>query len=204
MTITQIEALNLLDQPTFESVLLRVLDFSILDEAELKYTIVEDATGLLSLYDRLMVNSGITVPADLESQMDAEFLVYQAELVVIENARLVQLELDRISDLVSRIDAIGDFRMIMNRVDSSISNPALYRNSIINADSVSAEALIAALEAEEVVYDSEMAAVQYVSDRQSAYESIESQMDDLYWDGVNGTSIWADKIAAVKLLYPKP
>jgi hypothetical protein len=39
--------------------------------------------------------------------------------------------------------------------------------------------------------------------RQTAYGSINEQLDMLYWDHVNGTSNWADHIAAVKAAYPK-
>ncbi len=44
----------------------------------------------------------------------------------------------------------------------------------------------------------------YKSDRQSAYASIQDQLDMQYWDGVNGTTTWADHIAQVKSDNPKP
>jgi hypothetical protein len=44
---------------------------------------------------------------------------------------------------------------------------------------------------------------QYKSDRASAYPAMNEQLDMLYWDGVNGTTTWADAIAAVKAKYPK-
>jgi len=40
--------------------------------------------------------------------------------------------------------------------------------------------------------------------RQSAYSSIQDQLDMMYWDGVNGTTTWADHIAQVKSDNPKP
>lgn len=44
----------------------------------------------------------------------------------------------------------------------------------------------------------------YKSARQSAYASIQDQLDMQYWDGVNGTTTWADHIAQVKSDNPKP
>jgi hypothetical protein len=42
----------------------------------------------------------------------------------------------------------------------------------------------------------------YVELRQAAYPSMAEQLDMQYWDGVNGTTIWADAIQAVKDQYP--
>ena len=36
------------------------------------------------------------------------------------------------------------------------------------------------------------------------YPSIQEQLDMQYWDSVNGTTVWADTIAAVKAANPKP
>lgn len=44
----------------------------------------------------------------------------------------------------------------------------------------------------------------YKLDRALAYPSIEEQLDMQYHDSVNGTTTWADAIAAVKAEYPKP
>jgi len=44
----------------------------------------------------------------------------------------------------------------------------------------------------------------YKTDRQSAYASIQDQLDMQYWDAVNGTTTWADHIAQVKSDNPKP
>ena len=45
---------------------------------------------------------------------------------------------------------------------------------------------------------------QYKFDRATAYPTIQEQLDMQYWDGVNGTTIWADTIASVKSENPKP
>ena len=44
----------------------------------------------------------------------------------------------------------------------------------------------------------------YIQARQEAYGSIAEQLDMMYWDGVNGTTTWADHIAQVKADNPKP
>ena len=44
---------------------------------------------------------------------------------------------------------------------------------------------------------------QYQRDRADAYPSIQDQLDMQYWDSVNGTTTWKDKIAEVKTTYPK-
>ena len=46
-------------------------------------------------------------------------------------------------------------------------------------------------------------ALPYDQKRLSAYPSMTEQLDMLYWDGVNGTTTWADAIAAVKAKYHK-
>lgn len=47
-------------------------------------------------------------------------------------------------------------------------------------------------------------AKQYQRDRAEAYPSIQDQLDMQYWDSVNGTTTWANAIAAVKTEHPKP
>jgi len=44
----------------------------------------------------------------------------------------------------------------------------------------------------------------YIQARQEAYGSVQDQLDMQYWDGVNGTTLWADHIAQVKANNPKP
>jgi len=67
----------------------------------------------------------------------------------------------------------------------------------VNIDQAAYDAEVARLEAEH-------AATQYQRDRKQAYASIEEQLDMQYWDSVNGTTTWADHIAAVKGAHPKP
>ena len=49
-----------------------------------------------------------------------------------------------------------------------------------------------------------VAANAYKDQRAAAYPSIQEQLDMQYWDGVNGTTIWADTVASVKSENPKP
>ena len=69
--------------------------------------------------------------------------------------------------------------------------------NLVNIDQAAYEAEVARLEAE---YN----ATQYQRDRAEAYASIADQLDMQYWDSVNGTTTWADHIAAVKAAHPKP
>ena len=48
-----------------------------------------------------------------------------------------------------------------------------------------------------------MEAMAYIPKRQSAYPSIQEQLDMQYWDQVNDTTIWKDTISKVKTDNPK-
>jgi hypothetical protein len=43
----------------------------------------------------------------------------------------------------------------------------------------------------------------YAEKRAMEYPSIQDQLDMLYWDKVNGTNIWQEKITEIKAKYPK-
>jgi len=59
------------------------------------------------------------------------------------------------------------------------------------------------IEAKMVELQAEYDANQYQRDRETAYPSIQEQLDMQYWDKVNGTTNWEDAIAKVKLDNPK-
>ena len=59
-------------------------------------------------------------------------------------------------------------------------------------------------EADIAAYTADLAANGYKTARASAYPTIQEQLDMQYWDGVNGTTIWADTIAQIKSENPKP
>ena len=43
----------------------------------------------------------------------------------------------------------------------------------------------------------------WLPQRLQAYPTIQQQLDMLYWDQVNGTTVWKDAIASVKQQFPK-
>ena len=43
----------------------------------------------------------------------------------------------------------------------------------------------------------------YVQQRQKEYPSLADQLDMIYWDKVNNTNLWQQKIAEIKAKYPK-
>ena len=43
----------------------------------------------------------------------------------------------------------------------------------------------------------------YVEKRLAAYPPISEQLDMIYWDRVNGTNLWQEKITEIKNKYPK-
>ena len=59
-------------------------------------------------------------------------------------------------------------------------------------------------EADQAKYAEFLQQNQYKFNRQAEYPSIQEQLDMQYWDSVNGTTTWADAIAAVKAANPKP
>lgn len=62
----------------------------------------------------------------------------------------------------------------------------------------------AEIQAEIARLQAEYTAKQYQRDRAAAYPSLAEQLDMQYWDSINGTTTWADAIAAIKQQYPKP
>jgi hypothetical protein len=78
----------------------------------------------------------------------------------------------------------------------------VYANLIIHDDQYTKpteEECNAGLAAMQAAYD----AAEYQRNRAAAYPSIQEQLDMQYWDSVNGTTTWADAIAAVKAAHPK-
>ena len=53
-------------------------------------------------------------------------------------------------------------------------------------------------------FDYEQQEYGYITARQQAYKPIPEQLDMIYWDGVNGTTLWDEHIAEVKEDNPKP
>ena len=43
----------------------------------------------------------------------------------------------------------------------------------------------------------------YTEKRQQEYPPISEQLDMIYWDKINSTTLWQDKISEIKAKYPK-
>ena len=62
---------------------------------------------------------------------------------------------------------------------------------------------IADIEAKIIEVKEEYNSKQYQRNRAKQYPSIQEQLDMQYWDSVNGTTTWQDKINEIKIKYPK-
>ena len=78
----------------------------------------------------------------------------------------------------------------------NLEDGEVYSNLKLNDDT-------AVMPTEEEV-NAKIAELQVIEDRKLAYGSIADQLDMQYWDGVNGTTTWADHIAQFKSDNPKP
>ncbi len=45
--------------------------------------------------------------------------------------------------------------------------------------------------------------ITYAEKRATEYPAISEQLDMMYWDKINGTTLWRDKITKIKNKYPK-
>lgn len=43
----------------------------------------------------------------------------------------------------------------------------------------------------------------YIEKRIAEYPDITEQLDMIYWDNINGTTVWQDTITSIKLKHPK-
>lgn len=87
-------------------------------------------------------------------------------------------ELPSIGSIVGLIEVEGDFDLSW----AGKENCVFYKDGIITFET----------------------SANYALERLKAYPTIQQQLDMQYWDSVNGTTTWADAIAAVKAQYPKP
>lgn len=60
------------------------------------------------------------------------------------------------------------------------------------------------IEAEEILFLSNIQENKYKKEREAAYLPIKDQLDMLYWDMKNGTTTFIQHRDAVKAAYPKP
>ncbi len=97
----------------------------------------------------------------------------------------------------------------MNKVDALLSlRPgaewSISDGEITWLDTEQTQPTDAEIAAEITRLEADYAAKQYQRDRAAAYPSLPAQLDMQYWDSVNGTTVWADTIAAIKAAHPKP
>jgi len=57
---------------------------------------------------------------------------------------------------------------------------------------------------EELDADAEIAATEYIRQRRAEYLPIPEQLDMIYWDKINGTTVWQDYVTDIKVRIPKP
>ena len=89
---------------------------------------------------------------------------------------------------MKKVDAIYQLNPTVVTTRGDVAYDA--NEQVVSYDLAAAEALVAANA--------------YKDQRSLAYPTIQEQLDMQYWDGVNGTTIWADTVASVKSENPKP
>jgi len=125
MTIAEINALTLDD--VFVEILYRMVDFAPVPQGFPDYTVDDQQ---VDVYDQYVLHASVSKPA--KSAMEAEFLVYQQELLDAENARLT--EVARVQDIKDRFEAISDIRGAISQASLTISNPLAELQRIIDED----------------------------------------------------------------------
>ena len=90
----------------------------------------------------------------------------------------------------------------VNFLEEVILASHLDQESIVEWNADEEQPLIEELNA--IDTSNEEALIEVQLNRARAYPSIAEQLDMQYHDSVNGTTTWADAIAAVKAEYPKP
>lgn len=175
---------------------------------EIVYRLLQGEDFVLTLPDEAeqtryidYVVSGADKPSLEEAQ--AEFLIYKQELIDEENARLA--EVARMKDIEDRLTAMSDTRAAFYSLYPETPNSALWiKQNILDADAVTAEANLVALENADSEQKAQRDAVAYVEKRKAEYPSIEELIVAM-WEG-DQTKI--DELEAVrqaiKTKYPKP
>ena len=77
-------------------------------------------------------------------------------------------------------------------------------NGAFDKDGKSITLVQSAIDAARTTLNNELAATKYQRDREAAYDTVKSQLDQLYWDKKNGTNKWVEAIDKVKSDNPKP
>ena len=111
-------------------------------------------------------------------------------------------------EITGRPDHINDVLLLLHREEKSFSVfgwkpnlPHVYENLEVHGGYPMPTKTF--LNKELVRIQAEFDANTYKAARSQDYPSLTDQLDMQYHDGVNGTTTWADAIAAVKTKYPK-
>jgi len=107
-----------------------------------------------------------------QADLDAELVLYKAELVVIETERL------RKKDLKDRFENLSDMRLAFHTLHPDTPNPAVFLRDLLEQDDhADAEAKIAAIEAKDVELLPDPVKEQFKQD-------IKVRNDDLLGEGI--------------------
>lgn len=146
MTFEQIDALTLDTMDMVLTTLERTLDLTLVPEGDMWFTLDEDEE--LTMYDRFILHANLTKP-DLPT-LETELVTYQDELRTIEQTRLDEIQ--RVTDLTNRFNAITDIRGAMYKEDTSEQNPMKLMEHIITQNDTD---LLDSLESSGVTWDNE-------------------------------------------------
>lgn len=129
-------------------------------------------------------------------------IIKEDNTVVIDNLGFDEMDLSSVGTNVHAIQfdtetSKGHIEYEDDRVNEEITDISPYQSIIDSHAQKKTE-----LETQE--QEAEAFKETYEYKRSVAYPSIEEQMDMMYWDNVNGTTTWKDKIAEVKEANPKP
>lgn len=140
-----------------------------------------------------------------EEQLQAEFEVYKAELIKVEEARVA--EQSRIADLHSRYDAMDDKGLIQGLCD--IQNPdAYFLNQILQAKKEDAESMLADIEAKYKAEVDRIASLEWLEKRKQEYSKIDVMLMEAVAEKEAGRpekmEAYLALRAQIKLDNPKP
>lgn len=110
--------------------------------------------------------------------------------------------------------AIKSLGVTQYTLEGNPTTEAEFRNAFKKVESIDTEGIPTftdnwgftwnELQTEYLRLHAEYDAQAYARNRAAAYPSLAEQLDMQYWDSINGTTTWADAIAAIKQQYPKP
>lgn len=125
------EIVDLTVENSFEILLNRLVDFSVITNGEIKFIFID---GVESKYDRLILNSLIIKPTLAE--FETGLLAYKDELTIAKAAAEARAILDaeeaaRIADWTARLDALPNLKETMVAYNEDQPNPATYKLKFI-------------------------------------------------------------------------